>query len=119
MSGTGDGRVLANKKTNQRAPFASVEIDWSWTDEGLPPTLVERRLQMTLADRAYVALGPNLTLTLEEIAAVVNADGGQPTTWESVGKAVRRDSARFASDGAKPGRWRRVIVVNRVPLLGA
>ncbi len=115
MAGEGDARVLTNKKTNQRAAFAPVAIDWTWTDEGLPPTLVERRLQLTLADRAYVALSPNLALTLEEIAAAVNADGGQPTTWESVGKAVRRDAARFTNDGARPARWKRAIVVNRVP----
>ena len=120
MTGVGrERRVLTNKKTNQRAPFAPVAIDWDWIDSGLPSTLVERSVHLTVGDRAYVALGENGSMTIEELAAAVSADGGGTAKEDSVQRALLRDSARFRGDGGKPQRWSRFLRIRRVPIQGA
>jgi hypothetical protein len=107
MVGTGDGpRVLTNKKTNQRAPFAPVEIDWGWVEDGLPSTLTETQRQVTIADRAYMALG-NDALTTDEIVLRVNADGGALVSAHSMRTVLAR-SQFVHRDGDV---WRRAIRV--------
>lgn len=120
MTGRGDApRVLENRKTNQRAPFAPVSIDWSWSSTGkLPGSLAESQHAVGIADRAHAALAPNLRLTVEEIRAAINADGGPTVTLTGVRNALKREAqraqSRFRSDGRKPARWSRAIVLNRV-----
>jgi hypothetical protein len=107
MVGSGDGpRVLTNKKTNQRAPFAPVEIDWGWVEDGLPATLTETQRQVTIADRAYMALGHD-ALTTEEIVLRVNADGGAQVSAHSMRTVLAR-SQFVHRDGDV---WRRAIRV--------
>jgi hypothetical protein len=120
MTGIGDQpRILTNKKTNQRAHFAPVAIDWEWSESGLlPQRLIERPLFVGVGDRAYVALGADGSMTIDELTAAINADGGKPATQEGVKKALGRDEARFRGDGGKPQRWSRLIRVRRVPIGG-
>jgi len=109
MAGSGDQpRVLANKKTNQRAPFAAVEVDWSWIGTGLPATLVERPAKSpTVAGRAFEALGQDL-LTAEELLTRVNGDGFEEKTLgvlrNELSKAKGRSFRRLSD-----GRWGRLI----------
>jgi hypothetical protein len=120
MTGSGDQpRILTNKKTNQRAPFAPVAIDWEWIESGLPHRLIERPLFATIGDRAYVALGSNGSMTVEKLTDTINDDGGKPATQAGVKKALGRDMARFRGDGGKPQRWSRHLRVRRVPIGGA
>jgi hypothetical protein len=98
VSGRGDEpRVLANRKTNQRAPFASVSIDWSWIHGDLPPSLVESETLFTLGARALDAVGDQ-TMTAEELLDIVNSDGGKPTSIGSLRNTLRRDG-RFVKVG--------------------
>jgi Bifunctional DNA primase/polymerase, N-terminal/Primase C terminal 1 (PriCT-1) len=105
-------RVLKNRKTNQRSPFPPVEIDWSWSETGtLPARLTERRAVVTLADRAWDALGDG-PLRSEALLATVNDDGGQPTTLGSL-KPILSRSPRFEST---PDGWQRTPVRGAVRL---
>jgi len=95
-------RLLKNRKTNQRAAFAPIEVDWSWSEtEVLPPTLIEKRAVLTVADRAWDALAR--PLTSEALLLSVNADGAKPTTLGSL-KVMLSRSRRFVST---PAGWQR------------
>jgi hypothetical protein len=120
MTGRDDKpRILTNKKTNQRAAFPPVAIDWEWVETGLPHRLIERPLYDTIGDRAFVALGADGSMTVEDLTGAINADGGKPATQEGVKKALGRDTARFRGDGGKPQRWSRFLRLRRVPIGGA
>ena len=82
MSGRGDEpRVLRNRKTNQRAVFSPIEVDWSWSQKGvIPPALHEHEKKVTAADRAYMVLLSHEALSRAELLARVNADGGPEVT---------------------------------------
>jgi hypothetical protein len=114
MSVLDDGtRILKNRKTNQRAPFHAIELDWSWSEEGrLPLRLTERRAVVTLMDRAWDALASG-AMTSEALLAAVNGDGGQPSTLTTL-KPMLSKSRRFES--TKAG-WRRAPVPGAVRLM--
>jgi hypothetical protein len=98
-------RVLRNRKVNRRAPFPTVEIDWSWVHGDLPDHLDFAPSGMKTIDRIAAALdsGP---LTVAEIASALDHDGnGAPVSEAAVKKALSRGE-EFDSDGAKPARWR-------------
>ena len=98
-------RVLRNKKTNQRAPFAPVSIPWDWSEGStLPPSLVSRPHHESLSDRAFDAVYNRGFLTLKEMEAIVTSDGGGDFSFNGLKKAVIADK-RFSSDGTS-GRGR-------------
>ncbi|MEP7082885.1 MAG: AAA family ATPase [Chloroflexota bacterium] len=112
-------RVLKNKKTNQRAPFAPVEIDWSWALGDLPPRLNETRHDERLADRLVEAVHGLGWKTADEAATLATQDGGDPVTKEQARQAMNDDS-RFEREGRGRGsttRYRCGIAINRVPNL--
>lgn len=119
MAGSGhEPRVLTNKKTNQRAPFAPVAIDWDWINVGLPPVLVERSGPASVRDRAYVALGDSGSMTVQDLVAAIGSDGGAPVKHDSVKRMLGRSPGLFRGDGGRPQLWCRSIRVNRVPTGG-
>lgn len=94
MAGRGtEPRTLVNRKTNQRAPFAPVELDWSWVEEGLPGTLQEHAFAVGVAERALEALGDD-ALTLPDLLERVNArahEGAATVTKQALANALRRN----------------------------
>jgi len=109
-----DVRLLKNRKTNQRARFATVEFDWSWATpdgDGLPSRLVERRATLTIADRAYEALAAG-ALSSDALLATINGDGGAPVTAQTLKPKLSR-SARFASTSTG---WQRAPIKGAVKL---
>lgn len=101
MAGRGDDpRTLTNRKTNQRAAFAPVEIDWSWSATNrLPPTLTEETRNATAADRAYAVLLAQGSMPLPELLARVLADGGEDVADRALRNALNRRKDLFRKEG--------------------
>jgi hypothetical protein len=96
MSLVGDGtepRVLTNKKTNQRAPFAPVEINWEWSaiNDNFPRDLTEKGRSTSLTDLMLMVDG-ELPRTVEALVTLVNELGILP-----------KPTTRFGINGALTG----------------
>jgi hypothetical protein len=73
--GYDEPRLLINKKTNQAAPFKSVQIPWDWVNVGLPDHLDEMPTSRSLPERVYDALLLNGSMTAAQIAVALDNDG--------------------------------------------
>lgn len=104
MAGRGDEpRTLTNRKTNQRAAFAPVEIDWSWSETNqLPSTLIEVAKKVSTADRAYFALLSHEALAVAELVDRLTADGGPEVDEHVLRNTLNRwRGRRFKKVGEK------------------
>jgi len=73
--GYDEPRLLVNKKTNQAAPFKSVQIPWDWVNVSLPKELTEMPTSRSLPERVYDVLLLNGQLTATQIAVALDNDG--------------------------------------------
>jgi hypothetical protein len=105
----GAPRILKNRKTNQRAYFPPIEIDWSWEldDGGVPSILIERPHFETVADRAYEALGDD-RLSADELLARIDDDGGDPVLKQVLVNKLNARKDRFRKVGDVWGRTVRI-----------
>jgi hypothetical protein len=104
MAGRGDEpRTLTNRKTNQRAAFPPVEIDWSWSASNkLPESLTETTHSASAAERAYAVLLHNGPMTTNELYARVLDDGGPDVDQRVLRNALNRRTDLFKKDA---GLW--------------
>lgn len=87
--GYDEPRLLVNKKTNQAAPFKSVQVPWDWVDTGLPTELKELPNSKTLTERIYdVLLTAPAPMAQSQIRLALSNDGEGTWTDSGVGKAL-------------------------------
>jgi hypothetical protein len=107
-------RVLTQRKTNQKALFQTVDIDWSWSEfEELPRTLIETPHIPAVIWRAidlfnHVPAMADAWLSPAEITKQVNEDGGSKVTKRTVERALAKSDWRSRRTGGRGGaqEWR-------------
>jgi hypothetical protein len=122
MSRADDGqtRVLQARKVNARPAFPKATIDWSWSGDmaagELPPTLEFSGAEASRPEHRMIAalMGAGLRgLTMAELKEVVDADGDDEVSIETLRSIVKRDRKRtvraFAEIKDTPNRVRTAL----------
>ena len=97
-------RVMRNSKTNQRAPFPMVAVDWTWVTDELPPDLTFKPAYKSArqATQAYIEVhGKNPSPEeLEEFSGYVSNENAikQAKVGLKRGMTVRRTKKGVDSD---------------------